>query len=143
MSYAEWLTWCASYEAAAFTGFTGNQISQDAYDKAVETFYNLDNILGVVTYRTGVYNLAMHNLILKSNLCATPLSTLYTSYDVQAGRSQGVLQSASSDRTSTTRVIPNAVQDGDSAMMLLWATPYGQEVEALFEQIRPFAVVVG
>ena len=143
MSYAEWLTWCAYYVAAAFTGFTGNQISQDAYDESVETFTGLDNYIGAVLFRNGVYKLAMHNLILKSNLCAAPLSTLYTSYDVQAGRSQGVLQSASSDRTSTTRVIPNAMQDGDSAMMLLWATPYGQEVEALFEQIRPFAVVVG
>ena len=142
MTYADWLTWAASYEAVAFTGFTGNQISQDAYDKAVETFHGLDNLIGVVTYRTGVYSLAMHNLILKANLCSSPLSTLYTKYDVEKGRSMGMLQSASSDRTSTTRVVPNAVQDSDAAAMLLWATPYGQEVEALFEQIRPYAVVI-
>ena len=57
--------------------------------------------------------------------------------------SQGMLQTASNDRTSATRVVPNAVQEGDAATMLLWATPYGQEVEALFEQVRPFAVVIG
>ena len=142
MTYADWLTWAASYEATAFSGFTGNQISQDAYDEAVETFHWLDNYIGPVLFRNGVYKLAMHNFILKSNLCDSPLSTLYSKYDVEAGKAQGVLQSASSDRTSTTRVVPNAVQDGDSAMMLLWATPYGQEVEALFEQIRPFAVVI-
>lgn len=142
MTYADWLTWCAAYEATAFAGFTGNQISQDAYDKAVEAFHGLDNKLGTVTYRTGVYSLAMHYLILKSNLCASPLSTLYTKYDAEKSRSMGMLQSASSDRTSTTRVVPNAVQDSDAAAMLLWATPYGQEVEALFEQIRPFAVVI-
>lgn len=142
MTYTDWLTWAASYEATAFSGFTGNQISQDAYDEAVETFHGLDNYIGPKTYQNGVYKLAMHNLILKANLCASPLSTLYTKYDVEAGKAQGVLQSASSDRTSTTRVVPNAVQDGDSAMMLLWATPYGQEVESLFEQIRPFAVVI-
>lgn len=143
MSYADWLTWAASYEATAFTGFAGNQISLDAYNKAVEAFYNLNNFLGTTTYETGVYSLAMHNFILKSNLCASPLSSLYTKYDVEAARSQGVLQTASNDRTSSTRVIPNAMQDGDAAMLLLWATPYGQEVEALFEQIRPFAVVIG
>lgn len=142
MTYSDWITWAASYEAAAFAGFTGNQISQDAYDKAVEAFHGLDNSLGTVTYRTGVYSLAMHNLILKSNLCTSPMSTLYTEYDVEKGRSLGILQSGSSDRTSTTRVVPNAVQDGDAAMMLLWATPYGQEVEALFEQIRPYATVI-
>lgn len=142
MSYADWLTWAASYEATAFTGFTGNQISQDAYDEAVEAFHSLDNFLGTVTFRTGVYSLAMHNLILNSNLCASPMSTLYTKYDVEKGRAMGVLQSASSDRTSTTRVIPNAMQEGDAAMMLLWATPYGKKVEALFEQIRPYATVI-
>lgn len=143
MSYADWLTWAASYEAAAFAGFTGNQISQDAYDKAVETFHNLENYLGTVTFRTGVYSLAMHNFIIKSNLCASPISTLYTKYTVSDNLSQGMLQTASNDRTSATRVVPNAVQDGDAATMLLWATPYGQEAEALFEQIRPFAVVIG
>ena len=143
MSYADWLTWAASYEATAFTGFTGNQISQDAYDKAVEMFYGLDNRLGTVTYRTGVYSLAMHNFILKSNLCASPLSSLYTKYSVADGLSQGLLQTASNDRTSATRVVPNAVQEGDAATMLLWATPYGQEVESIFEQVRPFAVVIG
>lgn len=142
MTYADWLTWAASYEAAAFTGFTGNQISQDAYDEAVEAFHNLDRILGPVTFRTGLYSLALHNLILNSNLCASPMSTLYTTYDVEKGRATGVLQTASSDRTSTTRVIPNAMQEGDAGMMLLWATPYGKKVEALFEQIRPFAVVI-
>lgn len=142
MSYSEWLTWAASYEATAFTGFTGNQISQDAYDVALEAFYGLENYIGVATYRTGVYNLAMHNLILKSNLCAAPMTTLYTKYQVETRRQQGVLQSASNDRTSSTRVIPSAVQDGDAAMMLLWATPYGQEVEALFEQIRPYVTVI-
>jgi hypothetical protein len=142
VSYSEWLTWAASYEATAFTGFTGNQISQDAYDVALEAFYGLENYIGVATYRTGVYNLAMHNLILKSNLCAAPMTTLYTKYHVATRRQQGVLQSASNDRTSSTRVIPSAVQDGDAAMMLLWATPYGQEVEALFEQIRPYVTVI-
>lgn len=142
MSYADWLTWGAAYESAAFVGFTGNQISQDAYDKAVEAFYGLEGRLGTVTYRTGVYGLAMHNLILKSNLCASPLNTLYTTYRVADGLSQGMLQTASNDRTSATRVVPNAVQEGDAATMLLWATPYGQEVESLFEQIRPFAVVI-
>lgn len=142
MSYADWLTWCAAYEATAFSGFTGNQISQDAYDEAVETFHGLDKYIGTVTFRNGVYKLALHYLILKSNLCASPLSTLYAKYDVEKGRSMGILQTGSSDRTSTTRVIPNAVQDGDAAMMLLWATTYGQDVEALFEQIRPFAVVI-
>lgn len=142
MSYSEWLTWAASYEATAFAGFTGNQISQDAYDVALETFYGLENYTGIATYRTGVYNLAMHNMILKSNLCAAPMSTLYTKYDVETRRQQGVLQSASNDRTASSRVIPSAIQDGDAAMMLLWATPYGQEVEALFEQIRPYVTVI-
>ncbi len=142
MSYSEWLTWAASYEATAFTGFTGNQISQDSYNEAVEAFYNLDNYLGENTYRLGVYRLAMHKMILSSNLCAAPMTTLYTKYQVETRRQQGVLQSASIDRTSSARVIPSAVQDGDAAMMLLWATPYGQEVEALFEQIRPYVTVI-
>ena len=142
MSYADWLTWCANYEGTAFSGFTGNQISADAYAEAVEAFYNLDNYLGPTTYTNGVYKLAMHKFILNSNLCSSPLNTLYEKYQVEAGRSQGVLQTASSDRTSSTRVIPNAVQDGDADMMLLWATPYGQAVEAIFEQIRPYVTVI-
>ena len=142
MSYTDWLTWCANYEGTAFAGFTGNQISADAYAEAVEAFYSLNNYLGPTTYTNGVYKLAMHKFILNSNLCASPLDTLYDKYQVEAGRSQGVLQSASSDRTSSTRVIPNAVQDGDADMMLLWATPYGQAVEAIFEQIRPYVTVI-
>jgi hypothetical protein len=143
MNYEGWLTWCKAYESAAFTGFTGDQLSLDAYNEAVATCGGVKPYLPTdELYTLLVYRLAMHNFILLSNLEIAPLTDLYTKYDIADGRTQGVLQSASNGPTSASRMIPNALQDGDATTLLLWCTPYGQFVEGVFEQIRPFAVVI-
>lgn len=140
-SYLGWLSWAAAYEPTAFTGFAGNQISNDSYNEAVDMVTGLSlpaNTLLILTYK-----LAMHNFILQSNLMAAPINTLYTKYSVESNLGLGIIQSASDSGTASARVIPDAVQRGDMATMLLWSTPYGKWCESIFEQLGAvFAVVV-
>ena len=140
-SYSGWLAWAASYEPTALTGFAGDQISLDSYNEAFEACGALS--LGDYTLVLMVYKMAMHNFILQSNLESAPINSLYEKYSVATNLTLGILQSGSDAGTSSTRVIPDKVQSGDMATMLLWSTPYGRWCESVFEQIGAvFAAVV-
>lgn len=140
-SYSGWLAWAAAYEPSALTGFAGDQIALDSYNEAVDMAAGLS--LAENTALLLVYKLALHNFILQSNLEGAPINTLYTKYSIETSLGLGILQSASDAGTSSSRVVPDGVQRGDMATMLLWATPYGKWCESIFEQLGAvFAAVV-
>jgi hypothetical protein len=140
VSYSDWTTWAARYEPTAFVGFTTSPVAQDAYDEANVMLLPMIDYLDTVIYRLGVYRLAMHNLIVASSVCASPLNSLYTKYEMK--ENTGLLVSASDSTSAATKFIPDATQKGDASTMLLWATPYGQQVEALFEQLRNISITI-
>jgi hypothetical protein len=140
VSYSDWLTWAATYEPTAFAGFTTSAVASDAYESAVPYLSPLIDYLDGVIYRLGIYRLAMHNLIMASSVAASPLNSLYTKYEVKSNT--GLLVSASDSSSAATKFIPDTLQKTDASAMLLWATPYGQQVEALFEELRNIPVTI-
>lgn len=143
MDFNSWWTWAKSYEPT-LGGIdidpTIPAILTDSYNEAVDKISGLIDYLSENNYTLLVYRFALHRLITTSkNSSISQLKALYSSYDI--GSYSGVVQSASSGPTSASKFIPRGLQDGDARSILLWATPYGQEVEATFEELKDIAIV--
>ena len=140
ISYTDWLTWAASNEATLVSIDNTIQALHDAYDEAIATFEPLEGYLNIVNYKFLVYRFALHLLIVNGGGNATAaILGLYTKYDIV--EFSGIISGAGDSGSSAQKLIPAGVQAGDLQTMMLFATPYGKQVEVVQEQLRNLAIV--
>lgn len=143
MDINSWWTWAISYEPTlSQIDVTSSKpaIAIDSYNESSDAMSTLEEYLSEYQYQLLVYRFAMHRMIVSSGrLNIAQLTMLYNNYNI--GSYSGIVQSASNGPTSASKLIPQALQNGDASSLLLWATPYGQEVEAIFEQLKNIAIV--
>ena len=139
VSYADWYAWAQNYESTLAGVADTNQSLIDAYDEAYETMHNFRPFMELTTFRLLVYRFAMHLLIVSSGAVSEPiLVALYAKYKVASF--SGILTSAGSGPTSSSKMIPARLQDGDAQTMSLFSTPYGKPVEEALEALRNVVV---
>jgi len=140
VSYADWYDWAKNNESTLAGVADTNQSLIDAYNEAYETMHNFRLFMACATFRLLVYRFAMHLLIISSGAVAEPvLTALYAKYKVASF--SGIITSGGSGPTSSSKMIPARLQDGDAQTMSLFATPYGKPVEEALEQLRGVVVV--
>jgi hypothetical protein len=142
MDITSWWTWVESYEPslASISMSPVPGIINDAYQEATHSLALLHHYLDHFNYERLVYRFALHRLIVSSGNSSLPqLAALYKSYGIE--RYAGIIQTAGDGPSSATKLIPKGLQDGDARSLLLWATPYGKEVEAVYEELKNIAIV--
>lgn len=144
ISFDGWWTWATSYEPTLddiSISPTVPAVLTDTYNDAVDKCSGLESYLSDNNYTRLVYQYALHLLIVNSGHSSiTQLKNLYIVYEVKSYA--GIINSASDSSTSASKLIPTVLQNGDANTLLLFSTPYGQQVEATFEQLRSIAIVV-
>ena len=142
MDVNTWWTWVLTYEPSLTPivitpTFPG--IINDAYEESVSSLHDLRQYLTTYNYIVLVYRFALHKLIVSSKNSSLPqLAALYKSYGIE--KYAGIIQSAGDGPSSATKLIPKGLQDADARSLLLWASPYGKEVEAVFEELKGVAI---
>ena len=139
--YADWYTWACNYESTLSGVSSSNQSLIDAYNESKDSLEIFQYYLTDGNYRLFIYRLALHILIVSSGgVSNTILKALYTKYGIAAF--PGIITAAADGGTSASKLIPSHLAEGDSQTLLLWSTPYGKLVEAVYEQLRGIAIVV-
>ena len=141
ISFNSWWSWATSFEPTLAQITTTPAIATDCYNNSVDQCAGVEQYLRENNYSRLVYQYALHLLIIGSGSSNIPqLKNLYSNYAIKSYA--GIIQSASDSSTSASKLIPSVLQNGDAQTLLLFSTPYGQQVEATFEQLRNIAVVV-